>query len=123
MGCGDGIASRLKRLSVHPTAQSGVHAAPSQPGAVRHMRCQLARAASIKRWQVSHKLESEASHGALELSTLLPSHACGSRLFAARFAAAVARYTLQWFEDPVVERNYRHFAYVPRVKRLACLLA
>ena len=32
MGCGDGIASRLKRLSVHPTAQSGVHAAPAQPG-------------------------------------------------------------------------------------------
>ena len=119
------IAPRLKRLSVHPNAQQQQQPdAQQQPGAGRIIRRQLARAATLKRFHVSHRnqLAEERMDNQGALARLMPAESCGSRLLVCRFVAAAGQYIFQWFSDPAQEREYMYFAYVPRVGRLACML-
>lgn len=89
------------------------------------IRRQLGRAATLKRFQNSHKLASEEEDGGVQKlmqPTIFENTIFENKLVGARVLVAVAQYVLQWFSDPATEREYRYFAYIPRVKRLANII-
>ena len=110
------VGTRLKRLSMMPTSltlgQGSASTVQPQPRAVKQIHRQLGRAATLKRFQLSHKLDSEEPNGGVQ--KLMQPTGPG-----ARFVVGMAQYLLMWFSDPRAERDYAYFAYIPRVKRLA----
>ena len=106
----------MKRPSCHPNAA----AARRQPDFASQTMLLAMKRAHTR--EATLKKIRRGDSSASTLDRLLPEEACGSTLLLPRMMAALAQYTLQWFSDFSLERDYRYFAFVPRVNRLACLL-
>jgi hypothetical protein len=105
---------RLKRYSL---------AGDTNASAVSHAQRQIARAATLKRFQLSHKELSELDTDDVVMGKLQDgTYCCGSSSTAARVGAQLLRKLFQWFPDASIEKNYRYFSFTTGHVQLSNLM-